>query len=94
MKENSVRGQAVFNNIEAKLHIEIRTMTENWWNKKAEEIKKFGERNNSQGLYSALKTVYDPKTNTVAPVKNADGTQLLTDTKEIPDRWKSIFTNC
>ena len=39
-------------------------MKDNWWNKKAEEIKKCGERNNSQGLYSALKTVYDPKTNT------------------------------
>ena len=33
----------------------------------------------------------DPKTNTVAPVKNLDGTQLFTDMKEISDRWKEHF---
>ena len=60
-------------------------MKDNWWNTKAQEIEKFGECNNSQGLYSALKTAYGPKTNTVAPVKNADVTQLFTDMKEISD---------
>ena len=66
-------------------------MKDNWWNTKGQEIEKFGECNNSQGLYSALKTAYGPKTNTVAPVKNADGTQLFTDMKETSDRWKEHF---
>ena len=37
--------------------------------------------------------MYGHKTNTVAPVKNADGTQLFTDmqSKEISDRWKEHF---
>ena len=33
----------------------------------------------------------DSKTNTVAPVKNSDGTQLFTDMEEISDRWKEHF---
>ena len=35
--------------------------------------------------------MYGPKTNIVAPVKNADGTQRYTDMKEISDRWKEHF---
>ena len=66
-------------------------MKDNWWNKKAEEIEKFGECNNLQGLYFALKTVYGPKANSVAPAKNADGTQLFTDKRKISDRWKEHF---
>ena len=55
-------------------------MKDNWWNKIArKEIEKFGECNNLQGLYSALKPVYSPKANTVTPIKNADETQLFTD---------------
>ena len=69
----------------------LETMKDNWWNKKAEKIENFGECNNSQGLYSALKIVYGPKMNTVAPVKNANGPQLFTDMKEISDRWKEHF---
>ena len=38
-----------------------------------------------------LKTVYGHKTNTVVRVKNADGTQLFTDMKEISHRWKEHF---
>ena len=38
-----------------------------------------------------LKTVYGHKTNTVVLVKNADGTQLFTDMKEISHRWKEHF---
>ena len=35
--------------------------------------------------------MYGHKTNNVAPVKNADGTQLFTDMKEISDKWKEHF---
>ena len=35
--------------------------------------------------------MYGPKTNTVAPVKNADGTQLFIYMKEISDSWKEHF---
>ncbi|XP_056135314.1 zinc finger protein 507 [Lampris incognitus] len=91
LKENSERSQSAFKAIKAKVQKEIRVMKDNWWSKKAEELKALADRNDMQGLFSALRAIYDPRSSMIAPVKMADGSKLCTDLKEITERWKEHF---
>ena len=54
-----------------------------WWNSKAEELQRLADVHDYQGLFAALRAIYGPCNNAVAPVKSADGSVLLTDLKDI-----------
>ena len=91
LEENSERSKAKLTSAKAKVQREIRVIKDAWWNKKAEEMQEMADKNNSHGLFSELKTIYGPRTNTVAPVKTADGSKLCTDLQEITERWREHF---
>ena len=92
LAENSARSKAAFLSAKADLQRKMRAMKDSWWNAKAEELQKLAERKDFQGLFSALKTVYGPRTNAIAPVKSSDG-RTLTDMRDITGRWKEHFQN-
>jgi len=66
-------------------------MKDSWWCKKAEEMQEMADRHDSQGLFAALKVVYGPRSNAVAPVKGDDCTKLYTNLNDIQGRWKEHF---
>ena len=67
-------------------------MKGNRWNKKAEEIETFGECNNSQGLYFALKLCTAPKRTLFSRVRVQMKLSCLpADTKEISGGCKKHF---
>lgn len=66
-------------------------MKDNWWTKKAEEMKGRTDRNDTLGLFFAIRAICEPRTNAVTPVKSADGSKLFTDKSEITERWREHF---
>ena len=68
-------------------------MKDDWWNSKAKELQRLVDAHDYQGLFSALRAIYSPCSNAVAPVKSADGSGLLTDLKDITGCWKEHFSN-
>jgi len=64
---------------------------DSWWCKKAEEMQEMADRYDSQGLFAALKVVYGPRSNAVAPVKSDDCTKLYTSLNDVQGRWKENF---
>ena len=45
------------------------------------------------GLFAALRAIYGPFSNVVAPVNSANGRVLVTDLKDITRCWKEYFSN-
>jgi len=78
LKEDSGRSRTALKNIKAKIQRETRAMKESWWCEKAEDMQEMADRHDSQGLFAALKVVYGPRSNAVAPVKSDDCTKLYT----------------
>ncbi|KAJ8030364.1 LINE-1 retrotransposable element ORF2 protein [Holothuria leucospilota] len=64
-----------------------------WKSKKADEIQTFADSKNVRCFYEALNTVYGPRSSRSSPVLNADDTKLLTDRKQILERWAEHFNS-
>lgn len=83
--------KATFNAARSATQRALRIMEDTWWVKKAEEIQRMADCNNSQGFYDAIKTLYGPRKRAIAPVRSADGSTLLKDRHEILTRWANHF---
>ena len=68
-------------------------MKYDWWNSKAKELQRLVDVHDYQGLLVALRAMYGPSGNAVAPVKSADGSFLFTDLKNVTGHCKEHFSN-
>ena len=50
LQETSERSKAAFTTIKAKVQREIRTIKDNWWEKKAEKLQEMADKNDTHGL--------------------------------------------
>ena len=91
LRANTAQTLAAFKDVKSKTQRELRRMKDDFWNKKAEELQGFADRHDMHGLFKAIKSVYGPRSNAVAPVKSADGSTLHTDIIDIRGRWKEHF---
>ena len=80
-----------FASAKSKVLKKLREMQDTWYSKKAEEIQGYADSHNTKRFYDALKTVYGPQSTGSSPLLTADGTQLLTEKKQILDRWAEHF---
>ncbi|XP_047502747.1 uncharacterized protein LOC125048220 [Penaeus chinensis] len=69
----------------------VHEMQDTWYCKKAEEIQGYADSHNAKRFYNALKTVYGPQSTGSSPLLTADEMQLLTEKKQILDRWAEHF---
>ena len=83
----------LFSLVRATVQKRIQKMKDDWLNSKAKELQRLADVHDYQGLFAALRTIYGPCSNAVAPVKSADGSVLLTDLKDITGHWKEHFSN-
>ena len=79
--------------VRAKAPKTIQKMKDDWWNSKAKGLQRLADVHDYQGLFAALRAIYGPCSNAVAPVKSADGSVLHTDLKDITRCWKEHFSN-
>ena len=77
--------------LRAEAQRQIRALENQWWIEKAQEIQGFADQNNMQGFYNAIKTIYGPMRNTLAPVLTADGRTTLKERTDILNRWSEHF---
>ncbi|CAJ1059686.1 uncharacterized protein LOC125980616 [Xyrichtys novacula] len=56
---------------------QLRTMENEWWLKKAEEIQRQAEDNNAHAFYEAVKSLYGLQKRNIAPVRFANGSELF-----------------
>lgn len=91
LRVNSVSSKNALTEIKAKVQREVRALKNDWWQRKAMELQDMADNHDYRGLFAGLKAIYGPKSDSVAPVKSADGSKLFTDLQEIKRRWKEHF---
>ena len=79
-----------FHHLRGKVQKRLRSMNDEWWKKKAGEIKGYADSKNAKLFYSSLREVYGPPQRSSAPVWNPQG-ELLTDNEAINKRWTEHF---
>nr|VZH97627.1 unnamed protein product [Spirometra erinaceieuropaei] len=66
-------------------------MQDAWTARKAEEIQGCADRNEWRDFFFAINAVYGPPTKGTASLLSADGSTLLTEKTQIPQRWTEHF---
>ncbi|CAJ0940211.1 unnamed protein product [Ranitomeya imitator] len=89
----SLAKKGAFTNIKRKVQIKLRKMQDIWFSKKADEIQGYADTHDQKRFYDALKAVYGPQSSSSSYLLNADGTKLLTERKQILERWAEHFNN-
>ncbi|CAH1266354.1 Hypp3340 [Branchiostoma lanceolatum] len=75
------------------LQRKLREMQNNWWVNMAEKTQHFADIGNVRAFYEALRAIYGPTHRIQAPLRSADGSQLLTDKPAILHRWSEHYGN-
>ncbi|KAI8484505.1 hypothetical protein Bbelb_377760 [Branchiostoma belcheri] len=83
--------KAAFRSTCSKLQRSLRTMQNNWWTQLAETTQLCADIGDYRGFYEALKAVYGPTHQVVAPLRSTDGQTLFTDKASILNRWTEHF---
>ena len=63
-----------------------RALKNRWWVEKSRELERMAANNDSKGFYNGLKTIFGPRTSSMAPLKNKEGTETITDNEKIIER--------
>ena len=85
--------KAAFTNMRSKVQSKLRSMQDSWLSTKAEEIQGYADRQDTRRFYNALKAVYGPQPSGSSPLLSADRSALLTDKKQILERWADHFNS-
>ncbi|BHF66473.1 hypothetical protein SprV_0200949000 [Sparganum proliferum] len=84
-------NRAAFYRSRRLLQQRLREMQDAWTARKAEEIRRYADRNEGKNFFSAIKAVYGPPTKGTAPLLSADRSTLLTEKTRILQRWVMHF---
>ena len=68
-----------------------RALKSDWWERKAVELQRAADRNDTKGLYSGLKEVWGPKKKGPVQLKSTDGMETFSDSKRVVARWSEHF---
>ena len=90
-EKNSSRKKGIYTKLKADVQKRLRCMKDKWWLEKAVELQEASDRKDMKRFYDGLKAVYGPKSVSLAPIRSMDGQNLLTDSREILQRWAEHF---
>ena len=54
----------------------------------ADELQQLADGNSSKAFFAAIKQVYGPQKTAVAPIRDAEGSRMLTEKPAIVSRWR------
>ena len=77
----------------SKLQNKLRAIQNTWWDKKADDLQQLTDGNFSKGFFAVIKQVYGPQKTAVAPFRDAEGSQMLTEKPAIVSRWREYFSD-
>ena len=87
----STTKKAAFTGKRKEVQIKLREIQDHWLSRKADEIQRYVDSNDSKRFYDALKSLYGPQPSGTSPLLSADGTTLLTEKSQILNRWAEHF---
>ena len=67
-------------------------MENSWWLRKAEDMQREADVNNSAGFFKSLKEVHGPQAKVSSTLLAVDGTTTITEPDQITGRWKEYFS--
>jgi len=65
----------------------LREIQDAWLSAKADEIQSYADSHDYKRFYDALQAIYGPQSAGSSPFLNINGTKLLTEKKQILERW-------
>ena len=69
----------------------LRKMKDKWWSERAKDMQASADKHDTKSFYQELKKVHGPKKRSTASIKDKAGRVLITEKKEIVDRWAEHF---
>lgn len=69
----------------------LRSMKDNWWLQKAEDLQTAADKHDMKSFYCGLKSVFGPQAKSTTPILSEDGSSLLTKHEDILQRWADHF---
>ena len=90
---SSISKRDKFKHLQRQAQTSLRKMQDEWWERKADEVQRYADTQNSKLFFSAIKEVYGPPKPCTAPLLSADGSTLLKEKTSINARWREHFSN-
>lgn len=79
LAKESPENLKCFKKAKAETQRKSRELKNKWWVKKAENLERMATCNESKGFYNGLKAIFGPRASAIAPMKNKEGTETITD---------------
>lgn len=83
--------KTVYSQVRQNVQVKLRSMKENWWQQKAQDVQKAADEHDMKKFYADLKSIFGPKSRSITPICSEDGSSLLTKHDEILQRWADHF---
>ena len=90
--KNSRRFKQDYMSAKRAVQHQLRSLKEDWWRCKAEELQHAANTHNTKAFYDGLKAVYGPSISSSSPLLSSDGERLLTEDNEILERWVEHYS--
>ena len=80
-----------YTSLRQSLQAKLRSLKENWWLKKAEDLQVAADEHDMKRFYSGLKSVLGPHSRSLSLTCSHNGSSLVTKHKDILRRWADHF---
>ena len=90
---SSAAKKAAYKRSRGEAQKQLRVMQNSWLTERAHEIQRYADQKDSKRFYEALKCLYGPQASGTTPIRNLNGSSLLTEKSEILERWTEHFSN-
>ena len=91
--KNSNLKKSLYKQARSSTQKHLRSMKEEWWRRKAQELQEASDKHDMKSFYNNLKSIYGPMSNGSMPILSANGEELLTEKKYILKRWAEHFNS-
>ena len=85
--------QGKFRHLRGQAQKGLHKMKDHWWDRKADELQKYADSNNSKQFFRVLRTIYGPTQSWPTPLLSADGSTLIKDQDVLREQWSEHFSN-
>jgi hypothetical protein len=71
----------------------LRSIKDNWWKNKSEQIQQYADRRQHKEFYASLKTIFGPCIQTTNAVTDLDSGTVHTNSDEVMSVWRKHFNS-
>ena len=92
IRDKSLTAKKIaYTSLRQSMQAKLRSLKENWWMKKAEDLQAAADEHDMKRLYPGLKSVLGSQSRSTTPIFSHDGSTLLTKHEVILQYWADHF---